>query len=607
MPASGKGPLRVAIEDFLETFSFGKRIAAWLRSSVEAVEDELLGDYRELFDQLEQVPDLPAPLRRFIGRSREQRQPLGIVAAGGLVMGVVAIVGFAAAQPLARLITYFFNRIFKPERVEPGLGWQMIRRGPQFEAMLRDGFAALGWTDKHVEAFQLATEQRHTPQEAVSLWLRGAIGDKQLEYELSSNGWTAERIAHFRALSQVIPGVADLVQMAVREAFDDQVSARFEHDRDFPAELAEWAERQGLSREWSQRYWRAHWQLPGLGQAYEMLHRLRPGRSPNPVTVDDLRTLIRTADLAPFWRDRLIEISYQPYTRVDVRRMYEAHVLDEAAVYESYRDLGYDDLHARNLTDWTTRDTHAPQKELTRDALLRAYRRRMFTRDQAAEHLAAVGYDAQEVEFWLGLIDLEQAQARAQTVIDGVEQLYVAGAIDEPAVYGRLGPLNLPATEISELLRDWTARRAARVDLPTKAELESFYQRAIIDQARYRAGLLERRVRADQAEWYIQRADQELAEAARKELERAQKEQERLSTAAAASDFARGNAALDTEIAEVRLAISNVRLALVETVDPAEQKGLARQVLEYQILIAELAVEKAQLKVVRAASRGAGG
>lgn len=600
MPASGKGPLRVAIEDFLETFQFGRRVSEWTHAWLEDLEDATLGAFGPALDDILATPGLPAWLALLRNPKGSKRLFAVFPALIGLAAGVGLALVSSFLAPFSRLVSYRADRLAKSARLDPAAAFAVARRFPGVRATLVDHARDLGWSETLIEAFESATQALQPEADLITLWLRGDYPEPELDRELEARGWTPFRVAQLKQVRQLIPGVADLISMAVREAFDDEVAARFQYDEGRPDGVANFVAAQGLSFDWWRRYWRAHWQLPGLVQAYEMLHRLRPGRTDNPVTLDDLRTLIKTADIAPFWRDRLIEISYNPYTRVDIRRMFELGVLSPAEVHEAHLDLGYNEERARKLTDFVTRDTHAAKRDLTREAIIRGYKRRMFAREPAHTRLVAVGYDAEEADFWLDLADLELAESRARTAIDGVEQLFVAGAITEADVYGRLGPLNLAATEIAELLRDWQLRRQARVDLPTKSELADFYERQIIAADEYRRGLAERRVRAEQAEWYVQRADQEIADQARRELERAQKEQERLATAAAASEFAKANAALDTEIAEVRLAMANAKLALFEVVDPEERKALVREQIERQIEIAELVVEKAQLRTLRA-------
>ena len=71
---------------------------------------------------------------------------------------------------------------------------------------------------------------------------------------------------------------------------------------------------------------------------------------------DELKLLLRVRDIPSFWRERLVQLSYDPYTRVDVRRMYTAGVLSENEVFDTYLDLGYDEEHANNLTLWTLQE-----------------------------------------------------------------------------------------------------------------------------------------------------------------------------------------------------------------------------------------------------------
>ncbi|GAH60596.1 unnamed protein product, partial [marine sediment metagenome] len=77
----------------------------------------------------------------------------------------------------------------------------------------------------------------------------------------------------YKELAYPIPPVADIITMAVREAFSPEIAARFGQYEDYPPDFEYWAERKGLSKEWSQRYWAAHWALPSAQQGFEMLHR----------------------------------------------------------------------------------------------------------------------------------------------------------------------------------------------------------------------------------------------------------------------------------------------------------------------------------------------
>ncbi|GAJ02030.1 unnamed protein product, partial [marine sediment metagenome] len=133
----------------------------------------------------------------------------------------------------------------------------------------------------------------------------------------------------YKELAYQIPPVADIITMAVREAFTPSIAARFGQYQDLPPDFVEWAGKKGLSKEWAERYWAAHWSLPSPQQGFEMLHR-------GVIGMDDLNMLMRALDIMPFWRDKLVEIAYRPLSRVDVRRMFKLGVLDVSGVRKAY-------------------------------------------------------------------------------------------------------------------------------------------------------------------------------------------------------------------------------------------------------------------------------
>jgi len=154
----------------------------------------------------------------------------------------------------------------------------------------------------------------------------------------------------YKELAYQIPPVADIITMAVREAFTPAIAARFGQYQDLPPDFVEWVGKKGLSREWAERYWAAHWSLPSPQQGFEMLHRGVIGEA-------DLDMLMRALDIMPFWRDKLVQIAYRPLSRVDVRRMFALGVLGVSGVRKAYTDLGYNDYNADLMTQFTIKYT----------------------------------------------------------------------------------------------------------------------------------------------------------------------------------------------------------------------------------------------------------
>jgi len=284
-------------------------------------------------------------------------------------------------------------------------------RGIIDEELVKDELRKRGLEEHNISALFEINKRRLDTTELFRLFWLGEIGDTELYKRLRKLGWDTQTIADLRKLYKVIPGIQDIIRMAVREAWNDEAAQQFGYDEDFPPEFGEWAQKQGLSADWARRYWRAHWELPSPSMGYEMLHR-------GIIDESTLKLLLKVQDYPRFWRDNLVKLSYRPYTRVDVRRMYGLGVLDESDVYRAYLDLGYDEEKARNMTEFTIRYENADgssrldeYRDLTRSVIVRAYRRGYIGWQEAADRLRELRYSDEDVGFLLGLADWERSMA----------------------------------------------------------------------------------------------------------------------------------------------------------------------------------------------------
>ncbi|KKM66004.1 hypothetical protein LCGC14_1485610 [marine sediment metagenome] len=229
-------------------------------------------------------------------------------------------------------------------------------------------------------------------QDIVTYTLRTDPELTSLDERLTKIGIHPDYLALHKELALVIPPVSDIITMAVREVFSPAIAARFGQYEDFPPELEEWGRKKGLSKEWSERYWAAHWALPSTTQGFEMLHR-------GVIDQSDLNMLLRAQDVMPYWRDKLTQIAYRPLTRVDVRRMYREGVLDEAGVYEAYLDHGYSEDNAQRMTEFTIRQTLSAQAKFTSTNVIAAFTKRMIDRREARSLLEDLGIQGDNISY----------------------------------------------------------------------------------------------------------------------------------------------------------------------------------------------------------------
>jgi len=299
-------------------------------------------------------------------------------------------------------------------------------------------------------AHELNTQLKHSiipPEQAVKLKWRGLIDDNTYKSIMYKHGFNDGMITKLEQAMLYYPSPSDLVRFAVREVYTPSIVSQYGLMEDLPQQFLTEAQKSGLSEEAARAFWAAHWELPSITQAFEMLHR-------GVITQNELMTLLRTQDVMPYWRDKLIAISYNPYTRVDARRMYELGVLSEQELKRAYMDLGYDNQHADKLTLWTKLYVKLPdllkrykngwintaelrtelsniglstaqieeivqtvvknkqteriakERDLTKSEIVKGYKKGVLSFDEAANLLVNMGYDDWEAEYIL-LINTE--------------------------------------------------------------------------------------------------------------------------------------------------------------------------------------------------------
>ncbi len=468
MAGSGKGVLRIAIEDFFTTTKIGKWLAGWYTDFIEDFETGVVGEYNDALSEISKIPELKKyfdPARFKIGGGTHQGGAAALLGFG-LNIGMGAASAFLG--PLMRMINYAMDTKIHSGRLDPQGAITAMFRNPNFEALLRKDLSELGWADERIGLMINILRPRQGTAELVMLFLRGKLTQLQFTQELQRRGFPPEDIDGIFELSQVIPGVQDLISMAVREAWDESVVQRFDYDANLPPEAAQWATKLGLSADWFKRYWRAHWQLPSVTLGFEMLHRLRPGESDTPFTKEDMLTLLRTADFPNYFRERMINVSYSPYTRVDVRRMHKLGVISDDELTATYKDLGYDDTHAKKLAEWTIQNETMTDKtkveearDLNQSTIVDAYQKKVIDRGKAATFLTQLRYDPQEVEIILKAAEFQKTVAVKSSIdatystklLSLVEQAYAARMLSQNEAQTMLAGLNYQSDEIAFVLK----------------------------------------------------------------------------------------------------------------------------------------------------------
>ena len=415
--------------------------------------------------------------------------------------------------PLSRAIAHGTNRTWRNEIMSPVDAMELLYRGVITPDQLDTEFAMTGLNKLRIGWYSELRKQLFDAVEAIILWRREEISHDDLLKRLSMAGIPESDIDLWIKFTETRPSVQDIITFAVREVYTPEISEKygqFEGADDVASTAEKDLKAAGILPDTLKKYWAAHWQLPSIQMGYEMLHR-------GIITLEELQTLLRTQDVMPFWRDKLIQISYNPLTRVDVRRMHKLGVISEADLVQSYKDIGYNDVNAQRLADFTVLYNAEPEtseetasdrekgewKQLTKTDIINGYNDGLFTIEESASALYQLGYSQSETDYLLARADYQNEKDMINKLISAYHTAYIGNSLTFNDISDKLQELNLSGQRIATLFNIWDIEKSVKVNKPTKAEVLTFLRKGIIDIATATQELLGMGYAQKYVDWYL--------------------------------------------------------------------------------------------------------
>jgi len=257
------------------------------------------------------------------------------------------------------------------------------RDSTKYEKLFQD-LKDLGWTEDRIETLKFITQERLDPTSVITAWRRDRAKYEKLFQDLKDSGWTEDRIETLKFVTQYYPSPQDLITWQAREVFEPEMIARYGLDDEFEAIDKEPFYKAGMTDEQTLNYWRAHWEHASWTQVVEMLHR-------GQLTESEVWDWFRVIEIPPFWRQKLINVSWNVPTRVDVRRWWEMGTIDEARLREIYLALGYHDKDLDDYVIWTKIYVAFPD-------LIARFKNGWITEDDVRSELATLGMPSERIE-----------------------------------------------------------------------------------------------------------------------------------------------------------------------------------------------------------------
>lgn len=403
------GLLGEGLRGFFETSGelFGRALGGGLTGFLETLELDSGDTAVPLVDQLLSLGNVPDALTGPLGEARTGQRQIGGIVRPFLIMLSIVATALPALQILGQRYLQTAFEISPLVRPDPSTLALASFRGSLSPALVDAFFTDQGYGESARRAVIETSRPFLSPGEVRDALHRGVLSSEEADLQLRLLGYRDVDVARLRELFPSLPGIQDVIRFAVREAFDDQVSARFGTDQDQPELLVSEAARRGLSQADAIRFWRSHWELPSIGQGFDMFHRIVPQsadpdadtfRSPfgtearqNVIGAATLQLLLRTQDVMPFWRDKVTEIAYSLPTRVDIRRFFEQGIVDENEVYFVYLGLGFSPTDAERNARFAIADAFTRAFAFRETEVRGQFRDGLLSEDRARSILSEAG------------------------------------------------------------------------------------------------------------------------------------------------------------------------------------------------------------------------
>ena len=373
----------------------------------------------------------------------------------GAPLGFLPIVMDCYSAGLGESVHNLARAIHHPSRMAAAeLALAFVRGNIVEDKLLHDG-NQLGFTNEDIAEYVKLTRYMLSVNDLITLWLRKEITDSFLDQRMLQLGVTKDDTAKLKSLAYFIPGVQDLIRMAVREAFTPEIAEKFGQYEDYPEAVTKWGEKQGLTKEWMQRYWASHWELPGASMGFEMFQR-------KIISHEDLVMLLRALDVMPYWRDKIIQLSYIPLGRIDIRRMHKLGILKDEDLTYRYELIGYSPEDAISQATFTmelnkeeVKLEKQAERDLTASEVTSAYANVLIDEDSARALLAELNYSEPEIDLKLALAELPAIKRNKTKLVEIIRQRLLYNAIDLNGAVDELNKLDLPPYELEYQLLDF--------------------------------------------------------------------------------------------------------------------------------------------------------
>jgi len=453
------------------------------------------------------------------------KKPIPLLAIAGMIGGSVVGTGVGMGMGgFGRDISNWFNAWRRPTPLDINILAYAKHTGKLDDTTIDTNYASLGYNDAYKTVLFDFYKPKLTVTELLEAEKRIENLEIDIDAELKAHGFNDKEISVLRELSWAYPSPSDFIRFAVRDVFTKDAKTQEALSAEFPEDIVPYAERAGMRKEVLEWYWKAHWELPSPSQVYEMLHRLNPdvlavrgeAYKEMGLELDKLETTketvefyLKQADYDKRWRQRLLAISYNPLTRVDLRRIYELGLIDDDDLLARLMEVGYTKKDAELMVEFykTFRQEEARTFAKTEIKYLLYYG--IINETEAKVMLERLGYTEEDAKTMIELWKVKLAEKDMRETQKYVRDAYALGEITRQEAERILKQAGLSEEVISVVLDKEDKRRLKSQKLPSPSTIVKWLKLGVISKDKAREILRSINVKEEYIEYYIKEAEVE--------------------------------------------------------------------------------------------------
>ncbi|GAI45561.1 unnamed protein product, partial [marine sediment metagenome] len=164
--------------------------------------------------------------------------------------------------------------------------------------------------------------------------------------------------------------------------------------------------------------------------------------------IEDLKRMLLYADFPPALIPAMIDATYQPITRVDIRRMHRTGVFTESELPRQYGRLGYSPEDAERMSDFTVLYNEDGERTQTATRILNAFRDYLLTEQETLSYMTQLGHEPGMASAKVQGVAIERELAQQQDRVDTLGREWLKNVIDDTTALSRLAELGYSADRI---------------------------------------------------------------------------------------------------------------------------------------------------------------